>query len=93
VDIMKVFHDKIITKILANRFKLGLEKIISKSHNAFIRGRQILGPILITNECLGSRLGFGKPGVICKMDLKKAYDHVNCDFLLYMLRRCGFRGK
>jgi hypothetical protein len=27
------------------------------------------------------------------MDLKKAYDHVNWDFLLYMLRRCGFRGK
>jgi hypothetical protein len=24
------------------------------------------------------------------MDLKKAYDHVNLDFLLYMLRSCGF---
>jgi hypothetical protein len=27
---------KIITKILANRLKMVLEKIISKSHNAFI---------------------------------------------------------
>jgi hypothetical protein len=27
-----------------------------------------------------------KPSVICKMDLEKAYDHVNWDFLLYMLR-------
>jgi hypothetical protein len=34
----------------------------------------------------------GEPGVICKMDLEKAYDHVNRDFLLYMLR-CGFGGK
>jgi hypothetical protein len=27
------------------------------------------------------------------MDLEKAYDHVNWDFLLYMLRRCAFGGK
>jgi len=28
--------------------------------------------------------------VSCKMDLEKAYDHVNWDFLLYMLKPCGF---
>jgi len=27
------------------------------------------------------------------MDLEKAYDHVNWDFLSYMLRRCGFGRK
>jgi hypothetical protein len=27
------------------------------------------------------------------MDLEKAYDHVNWDFLLYTMRRCGFGGK
>ena len=49
----------------------------------FIKGRQILDPILISNECLDSRLRSGEPRVNCKMDLEKVYDHVNCDFLLY----------
>lgn len=53
---------KIIAKVL--------DKIISKSQSAFIKGRQILDPILISNECLDSRLRFGKPRVICKMDLE-----------------------
>jgi hypothetical protein len=55
-----------------------------------MQGRQILDPILVAKKCLDSRLRFGDPGVIYKMDLEKAYDHVNSDFLLYMLRRCGF---
>jgi hypothetical protein len=28
--------------------------------------------------------------VLCKLDLEKAYDHVNWDFVLYLLHRCGF---
>jgi len=70
-----------------------LEKVISKSQSAFIKGRQILDPILIANECIDSRLRSGEPGVICKMNLEKAYDRVNWNFLLYMLRKCGFGGK
>ena len=81
---------KIIAKVLANRLKTVLNKVISKSQSVFIKGRQILDPILIANECLDSRQRFGEPGVMCKMDLQKAYDHVNWDFLLYMLRRSGF---
>jgi hypothetical protein len=69
------------------------EKIISKSKNAFIRGTQILDPVLIANECLDSILRSIELGVICKMDLEKAYDPVNWDFLLYMLRTCGIGKK
>jgi len=84
---------KIIAQALANRLRMVMEKIISKSQSAFIRGRQFLDPVLIANECLDSRLRSGELDVTCKMDLEKRYDHVNWDFLLYMLRMCGFGGK
>ena len=84
---------KIISKVLANRLRLVMNSVISTPRNAFVKGRQILDYVLIANESLDFHLKSREPGLLCKLDMEKAYDHVNWDFLLYLLRRCGFGKK
>ena len=46
--------------------------------------------MLIANECLDSKLRCHSLGVVCKLEIKKAYNHVNWDALLYLLNGMGF---
>ena len=84
---------KIIFKVLANRLRRVAHGIISNSQNAFVKGRQMLDSFLIASECIDSRLKSGVLGVLCKLDVEKAYDHVSWGFLMYMLQRYGFSEK
>jgi hypothetical protein len=84
---------KIIAVVRANRMSRVMEKIISKPQNAFVKDIHILDSILIASKCLDSRIKSGVHGVLCQLDIHKAFDHINLKFLLYMLRRCDFGEK
>ncbi|RVW23288.1 LINE-1 reverse transcriptase-like [Vitis vinifera] len=56
-------------------------------------GRQILDASLIANEVIDSWQKMGEKGLICKLDIEKAYDSINWQFLLKVLQKIGFGPK
>lgn len=49
--------------------------------------------VLVANEAVDSRVKQNKPGILCKLDVEQAYDHVNWGFLLEILNRMDFGSK
>lgn len=80
---------KMISKMLAERLKTVLPFVFSHQQSAFIKGRQILDDALLANERLDSRMKSGVPGVLCKIDFQKAFDHVSWDFVDEVLAKMG----
>ena len=64
--------------------------MVSKLQNVFVEGRQILDVVLIANKAIDMMLRSNRSGVLCKLDIEKAYDHVNWNFLLEVLEKMGF---
>ena len=77
---------KLLAKVLANRLK----KVVSSAQNAFVEGRQILDVALIANEAIDSLLKRNESGVLCKLNIEKAYNHLNWNFLMLVMQRMGF---
>ncbi|WJZ97251.1 hypothetical protein VitviT2T_015870 [Vitis vinifera] len=50
---------------------------------------QVVGQVLIANKAVDSRLKDNVGGVLCKLDIEKAYDHVSWSFLLAVLKKMG----
>ena len=67
--------------------------MVSSSQNAFVEGRQILDATLIANEAIDLLLKGDEAGVLWKLDLEKAYDHINWDFLMSVMQKMGFGEK
>lgn len=82
---------KVISKLLADRLKLILPSVISNAQSAFIPGRLLLENVLMATELVQ---GYNWKSIskrsMLKVDLKKAFDSVNWDFLVLILQTLGF---
>ena len=87
---------KIISKVLANRFKLILPKLISPSQSAFVPGRLITDNVLVAYETLHAmhnRRSSRRGSLALKLDISKAYDRDEWDFLKGTMTKLGLLGR
>ena len=84
---------KLLAKVLANRLKKVIGKVVSPNQNAFIKGRQILDASLIANEVIDSWQKMGEKGLICKLDIEKAYNSINWQFFVEGYAKNGIWAK
>lgn len=81
---------KIIAKIFASRLSLAAPDFISECQTGAIRNRDVSATPRYLSDVI-SHLGITQsPGIMLKMDLRKAYDHVDWHFLLHTLSAFGF---
>lgn len=88
------FIYKTISKILVNRLKQHLLNLISPNQSALIEGRQIQDNIIVAHEAFQNyRLWTKGKKAPCalKVDMHKAHDRVEWDFLEDVFTKLGFR--
>ncbi len=84
---------KILSKVLTNRLKHILPKIISETQSALVPGHLITDNILVAFETLHhmKTTRSGRPEFMAiKLDMSKAYDRVEWTFLKQIMLKMGF---
>jgi hypothetical protein len=76
---------KVISKVIANQIKPILSRALSTKQLGFLEGRQIHDAIGTAHECIHSIKKKNIKALILKLDLQKAYDCINWDFLRMVL--------
>ncbi|XP_062089424.1 uncharacterized protein LOC133795956 [Humulus lupulus] len=85
---------KVISKLLYSRLREVLHSLVAETQSGFIKGRSIGQNVLICQDLLkhyGRRNC--KPSCIMKMDIRKAFDTLDWDFLEEMMKAFGFPSK
>eukprot|EP01018_Ginkgo_biloba_P009696 Gb_25173 [translate_table: standard] len=89
ISLCNVYY-KIITKLMENRLKGILPKLISEEQGGFVQGKQIADNVILVQEALHSACCRKGNLMLIKLDMAKAYDCLDITFLLKVLERFGF---
>ncbi|CAL9001623.1 unnamed protein product, partial [Prunus brigantina] len=87
---------KLISKTLVNRMKGIMQDVISEYQSAFVPSRLITDNIIAAFESIHAiqkRGGSALKKMILKLDMSKAYDRVEWNFLSCMMRKLGFNNR
>ncbi|MFS7926579.1 putative RNA-directed DNA polymerase [Helianthus anomalus] len=82
--------NKVISKVLVNRLKGVMDKLISEQQSAFLSGRSIMDGPLMLNEIWSWLKKSKRKGMFFKVDIHKAYDSVNWGFLDSVMAQMNF---
>ncbi|KAL3678979.1 hypothetical protein R1sor_021935 [Riccia sorocarpa] len=84
---------KLIGRILANRLKRILPRLVDIDQTGFVEGRSIMDNVLSLKLCQDLTNVTGEPAVFCKLDFEKAFDRVKHSFLWDTLGKLSFSWK
>lgn len=85
---------KVISKLIANRFKSIMPKCITWNQSAFIKERLLMENVLLATELVKDYHSDNiSPRCALQIDISKAFDSVQWGFLLNTLKALGLPGK
>nr|CAD1824953.1 unnamed protein product [Ananas comosus var. bracteatus] len=82
---------KLISKVLASRLQSFMAELINPHQAAFIKGRNLFDNFSTAHVLVHHYYASKQSAALLKIDFERAFDHINWDFLVDLLRARGSR--